>query len=61
MLEIKIEIFLGEELSKKVWQSEELQESAVNMYISYLKNKFVALDANVKINDEDGYVLEKID
>lgn len=49
------------ELSKKVWQTEELQESAVNMYISYLQDKFVALDANIKINDENGFVLEKLD
>ena len=48
------------ELSKKIWQTEELQESAVNMYISYLKDKFVALDANIKINDENGFVLEKL-
>ena len=49
------------ELSKKIWQTEELQESAVNMYISYLQDKFTALDANVKINDkEDGFVLEKL-
>lgn len=48
------------ELSKKVWESDELQESAVNMYISYLQNKFTALDANVKINNKNGYVLEKI-
>lgn len=48
------------ELSKKVWESDELQESAVNMYISYLQNKFTALDANVKINDENGYILEKL-
>lgn len=48
------------ELSKKIWQTDELQESAVNMYISYLQNKFTALDANVKINDENGYVLEKL-
>ena len=48
------------ELSKKVWQTEELQESAVNMYISYLQDKFVALDANIKINNENGFVLEKL-
>ena len=48
------------ELSKKIWQTEELQESAVNMYISYLQDKFVALDANIKINNENGFVLEKI-
>ena len=48
------------ELSKKVWQSDELQEGAINMYISYLQNKFMALDANVKISDKDGYILEKL-
>ena len=48
------------ELSKKVWQSDELQESAINMYISYLQNKFVALAANVKIKEENGYILEKL-
>lgn len=48
------------ELSKKIWQTEELQTSAVNMYISYLQDKFTALDANVKINDENGYILEKL-
>lgn len=48
------------ELSKKVWQSDELQESAVNMYISYLQDKFTALDANIKINDKNGYILEKL-
>lgn len=48
------------ELSKKIWQTEELQESAVNMYISYLQDKFIALDANIKINDDNGFVLEKL-
>lgn len=48
------------ELSKRVWESDELQEGAVNMYISYLQNKFTALDANVKINNENGYVLERL-
>lgn len=48
------------ELSKKIWQSDELQEDAINMYISYLQNKFTALDANVKINHENGFILEKL-
>ena len=30
------------------------------MYISYLQEKFVALDANVKINDKNGYLIEPI-
>ena len=48
------------EFSKKIWKSDELQESAVNMYISYLQDKFTALDANLKINNENGYSLKQI-
>ena len=49
------------ELNKKIWVNEKAKANAVPMYISYLQEKFVALDANVKINDKNGYVIEKID
>ena len=49
-----------DEIYKRVWENEN-DENAVNMYISYLQQKFIALDANVKINDENGYILEKIE
>ena len=40
---------------------EEADESIVPMYISYIKDKFSALDANIKINEENNeYKLEKI-
>ena len=46
------------ELERIIWNSKECVPSGVPMYISYLQNKFSALDANVFINDNDGYKLE---
>ena len=46
------------ELEKIIWNSEENAFNAVPMYISYLKNKLSALDANVTICSENGYKLE---
>lgn len=46
------------EIVKRVWKTEEMEESAVNMYMSYLQDKFHALNANVEINKENGYILE---
>ena len=49
------------DIYKRIWQDENTDESIVPMYISYIKDKFSALDANVKINDENNeYKLEKI-
>ena len=48
------------ELKKRIWVKEKNDENIVTMYISYLQEKFLALGANVKINDKNGYVLEKI-
>ena len=46
-----------DEIFKRVWEDENTEE-AVNMYISYLQQKFIALDANVTINHKNGYILE---
>ena len=46
------------ELNKKIWQTDNDEETAVTMYMSYLQDKFSALEANVQINKENGYVLE---
>jgi DNA-binding response OmpR family regulator len=46
------------ELSQKIWQTGKNEESAVTMYISYLQEKFSALNANIIINDKNGYILE---
>ena len=46
------------EINKKVWQTDNDEDSAVTMYMSYLQDKFVALESNIKINNENGYVLE---
>lgn len=48
------------ELGKVVWQSEEVGTNSIPMYISYLQNKFKALEANVAINNIDGYKLDII-
>lgn len=37
------------EFERIVWSKEEKVENGVNMYISYLQNKFTALDSNVEI------------
>ena len=47
-----------DELSKKVWQTNTVEEGAVKMYISYLQDKFSALQADIVINDKNGYNLE---
>lgn len=48
------------ELKKRIWVKENNDDNVVNMYISYLQEKFLALGANIKINDKNGYVLEKL-
>jgi len=48
------------ELGNRVWQEEKYDEANVKMYISYLQDKFSALDANVKINDSNGFIIEKL-
>lgn len=50
----------AKELNKKIWQNERYKSNAVPMYISYLQEKFVALDANVQINDKNGYTIKPI-
>ena len=48
------------ELKKRIWVKGNNDENIVTMYISYLQQKFLALGANIKINDKNGYILEKI-
>lgn len=48
------------ELKKKIWVQEKNDDAIVTMYISYLQDKLSALGADVKINDKNGYMLEKI-
>lgn len=49
-----------EDLKNKVWGESEEDYSVVEMYMSYLQNKFEALGANVKIIENNGYSLEKL-
>ena len=48
------------ELKKRIRVKENKDENIVTMYVTYLQEKFSALGANIKINDKNGYVLEKI-
>lgn len=48
------------ELENRLWRNEEKIANAIPMYISYLQDKFKALEANVFINDKNGYILESI-
>ena len=49
-----------DELKQRVWTSENNCENVVPMYITYLQAKFTALNANIKIDNNNGYSLEKL-
>lgn len=51
-------VLSADELERIVWDSEKTASNGIPMYISYLQNKFTALDANVIISNENGYKLE---
>lgn len=46
-----------EELCKKIWNQKE-NDKSVPMYMLYLQNKFIALNANFSIKNDNGYKLE---
>lgn len=49
----------GDEFKQRLWNSETSSENIVPMYMTYLQEKFTALNANVRINDINGYTIEK--
>ena len=49
-----------DELKQRIWTSEANCDNIVPMYITFLQEKFTALNANVQINDKNGYSLEKL-
>lgn len=49
-----------DELKQRIWTEENNNENIVPMYITYLQEKFVALNADVKINYINGYSIDKI-
>ena len=49
-----------DELKQRIWTSENNCNNVVPMYITYLQEKFAALNANVRIDDINGYSLEKL-
>lgn len=50
----------GDELKQRIWNDEECSENIVHMYMNYLQEKFTALNANVKINELNGYIIERV-
>lgn len=48
------------EFKQRIWTKEQKSDNIVSMYMAYLQEKFISLNANVKINDVDGYELEKL-
>ena len=49
-----------DELKQRIWSNENNSDNIVPMYMTYLQEKFNALNANIKINDIDGYIIEKL-
>ena len=50
----------GDELKQRIWNDEECSENIVHMYMNYLQEKFTALNANVKINELNRYIIERV-
>ncbi len=46
------------ELQEIIWENKKVNDGIVPMYISYLNEKFNALNANIRVNDVGGYKLE---
>ena len=49
-----------DELKQRIWTNEQNSDNIVPMYMTFLQEKFNALNANIKINDIEGYKLEKM-
>lgn len=49
-----------DELKQRIWTNEQNSDNIVSMYMTFLQEKFNALNPNIKINDIDGYKLEKM-
>lgn len=49
------------EIQQRVWSDEKVENAIVPIYISYIQDKFSALDANVKIKSKNNtYMLENL-
>ena len=53
-------VYSKDELKQRIWTNEQNSDNIVQMYMTFLQEKFNALNANIKINDIDGYKLEKM-
>ena len=47
-----------EEIAKRIWNGKDFEK--IPMYIEFLQEKLIALNANMRINVENGYRLDNI-
>lgn len=47
-----------EDIAKKIWNGEDFEK--IPMYIEFLQEKLIALNANIRINEDNGYRLDNI-
>lgn len=47
-----------EEIAKKIWNGKDFEK--IPMYIEFLQEKLIALNANIRINEDNGYRLDNI-
>ena len=47
-----------EDIAKKIWNGKEVEK--IPMYIEFLQEKLIALNANIRINEDNGYRLDNI-
>ncbi len=51
---------LEDEITNKIWENEKVVEESIPMYMSYLQNKFSALNSGITIKEQEGYFLDGI-
>lgn len=47
------------EIAGRLWE-DEVKEEELTMYMNFLKDKLTALNADIIINEKDGYIIEKL-
>lgn len=47
------------EIAGRIWEEDGTDEQ-LTMYMNFLKDKLTALDANIVINEKDGFIIEKL-
>ena len=47
------------EIAGRIWEEDGTDEQ-LNMYMNFLKDKLIALNADIAINEKDGFIIEKL-